>query len=183
LRREKVGAPYWSNNSEYLAFLSARWENESNFWEPDFIWDGIYEVGLAGGEPQKILELEGEWFSVGGWSPDNERISIFRYDADGSSSLLVLNRHSSRLELTVREAMDEPLQWYKSGLLVGKVLEGTNGLYTEVFYIDQGGRERSLTNNGGWKNSFLLWADRLAYVRGDTIHSSYPLYVEILALP
>jgi hypothetical protein len=48
--------------------------------------------------------------------------------------------------------------------------------------VDAGGRATQLTNNGGWKNSFQCWADRMVFVRGDTTDPSYPLYVEILSL-
>lgn len=182
----QVGAPVWSPDDRRLAFLSARWEEENaSPWGADFSWEGLWEADLETGELRQLTSLEGEWFSLAGWSPTGEQICLYRYEADGSSSLLVIDRQKERVLFTIQEAIDEPVLWHKGQILVGRVLadEGKGELYTEIYAVDPGGRPIQLTNNGGWKNSFQCRADRLVYVRGDSSDPSYPLYVEILTLP
>ncbi|NLP17701.1 MAG: hypothetical protein GX376_01270 [Firmicutes bacterium] len=182
----QVGGPMWSPDGKRLALLSARWKEEVlNSFGPDLRWEGLWEIETDTGRLQLLATLKGEWFSLGGWSPNSDDIYLYRYEADGSSSLQVVDRREKRIKYTIQEAIDEPILWYKGSLVIGKVLEDSKrgDLYTEIYLVDPGGRTSQLTHNGGWKNGFRCWADQLAYVRGDTTDLSYLLYVEIISLP
>mgnify|MGYP000935257709 CR=1 FL=1 len=181
----QVGAPMWSPDGKYLTFFSAKWEKVLNPYGPDFRWEGLWELEAESGKLQLLSPVQGEWFSLADWSPDGDEVYIYRYEADGSSSLQVVDRRKRRIKHTIQEAIDEPILWYKGNLIIGRVLEEPRKgeLYTEIYLVDQGGRTSQLTNNGGWKNGFQTWADRLSYVRGDATASSYLLYVELVSLP
>ncbi|NHN47645.1 S9 family peptidase [Halostella sp. JP-L12] len=153
----------WSHDGERFAFASNRRD------------EAVFDVYVQGrdetGEEAELVHEGDGWLSVGGWSPDDERLIVHEAHASFDHDLHVLHLDSGELEHLTPDTDDvryQSTQWGPDGDALYLVTdEGSDTLYLARLDLDS--REVEVVEDGGEWNLDGVALDedtgRLAYSR------------------
>jgi Tol biopolymer transport system component len=180
-RQEKAGAPIWSGDSQKVAFLSASVNLVVDSF-PEVKWRRLLLMSLDSGQPQDLGQLSGDWITIGGFTPDNDAVFVYNYEAGGGVTV-TLHRRDQKTILAKAAADEVPIWW--QGKLVFPRLSGNHDdhLDTQLYLHDLGNGLQQLTDIPGWKSGVQVTDEYMAFTCADNKRYPYPLTVVVQPLP